>query len=117
MKGLDFSKLAASTLDDPALDNAHSSDEEEGEDDAEEEDGDESDEGEMPIDTPAKPKKVPEVPAVKEPVREKIDVKAAVAKVQQGTGINAAPLGMPQGTGSLIKGKNGELVSQTFNLW
>jgi hypothetical protein len=121
MKGLDFSQLAATaTEDDAALDNAASSDNDQDDDDEEEdEDEEESDEGEMPMDTPkAKPKKeeAKKEDPKPEPSREKVDVKAAVAKVQ-GTGINAAPLGMPMGMGSLLKGKNGELVSRLrFNI-
>lgn len=107
MKGLDFSVAG------PLADESdHSSDDDSDGDEAVEVDDDESDEGEMPIDTPKKPAKpAPEPPKVIDAplAAKKEEVKKAVASLA--TSANAVGPSPQAGTGSLVKGKNGVLVS------
>ena len=106
MKGLDFSVAA------PLADESdHSSDDDSEEEGADEADS-ESDEGEMPIDTPKKPAKpAPEPPKVIDAplAAKKEELKKAAASLA--TSANAVGPSPQAGTGSLVKGKNGALVS------
>jgi len=112
MKGLDFSKPFEDEEDEDEEGSEGSS---EGED--QDEDDDESDEGEMPIDTPQKVKKVVEPPVVA-PVPKKEEKKVTVVAPPAPpalSGANAIGAAPSAASGSLVKGKNGILVSFPSN--
>lgn len=104
MKGLDFSTTS------PFADEDDDDEASEGSSGGGEELDDESEEGEMPIDTPKKLKevkeKVPEVIASK-----KEDKKVVLPPASLATSANAIGPSPAAGSGSLVKGKNGILVS------